>query len=117
MIPSYTRFCALLCFLKVADHTTEDGNDRLRKVRFILDHMEDLCCSLFKPGQNIAVDERMMCGKGWSSKIQYSPLKPVKWGFKVFAACDSATAICFISEFTRDKATQLEGLHITWWCV
>ena len=93
MIPAKRRFEALLCFLKVVDHHTEAVNDRLRKVRYLHDVIKQRCRELFKPSQAVAIDERMVKCKGRASFIQYCPAKPVKWGFKLFAACDTVTSI------------------------
>lgn len=93
MIPSRTCFDALMCFLKIVDHTTENPGDRLRKIRYLYDHMRERCRKLYKPGQFIAVDEGMIKSKGRSHFIQYLPNKPVKWGFKQFALCDSETSV------------------------
>ena len=110
MIPSRSRFEALLCFLKIVDHTAENPADKLRKVRFLNDHMKSTCRKLFKPGQFVAIDERMVRCKGRSSFIQYLPNKPVKWGFKIFASCDSATSILCDFEVYTGQADVQGGL-------
>ena len=110
MISSYRRFQGLLCFFKVVSHTTEDANDRLRKVRYLYDHMRERCRSLLKPGQNVAIDERMIRSKGHTPMRQYLPNKPTKWGFKEFAACDSATAIMFNFELYTGQEDTAGGL-------
>ena len=70
-----------MSFLKVVDSANEDPNDRLRKVRYLYDHMEDTCNALFKPGQFISVNERMIKSKGRFLFKQYLP-KPEKWEFR-----------------------------------
>ena len=78
MIPAKRRFEAILCFLKVIDHRTEAANDRLRKVCYLHDIIEQHCRDYFKPSQAVAIYERMMRCKGCASFIQYCPAKPVK---------------------------------------
>lgn len=94
IIPSRTRFQGLLCFFKVVDCFSEDAADRLKKVRFIYEHMQQKCRTLFQPGQSISVDERVVRSKARFSFRQYLPKKPVKWGTKVWALCDSKTSFC-----------------------
>ena len=113
MIPSRMRFEALLCFLKVVDHEQEDPNDRLRKVRYLYDHMRDTCQTVFVPGQRLSVDERMIKHKGRAIFKQNLPKKPVKWGFKVFSVCDAETGmLCNFDLYTgqTDDANEGEGL-------
>ena len=110
MIPSHKRFKALLSFRKVVDSANEDPNDRLRKVRYLYDHMRDTCNALFKLGQFISVDERIK-SKGRFLLKQYLPKKPVKWGFKVFVACGAQTSVLFNFDiYTGKDAADDEGL-------
>jgi len=47
--------------------------------------------SLFCLGQWVSLDEGMIPFKGRSFLKQYLPMKPIKWGFKLFALCCAAT--------------------------
>ena len=73
MIPSLGRFQALLTFLKVVDHTSEEQDDRLRKVRFLCNILRQKCLSLYKSGQVMSVDERMVQSKAHFAYKQYLP--------------------------------------------
>ena len=95
LISSRRRFKSLLAFFKVVDHTTEDPEDRLKKVRFLYESVRDSCSALFQPAQDISVDERIVRSKARYIFRQYLPNKPVRWGTKIFAACDSSTSYCF----------------------
>ena len=111
MIKTRRRFEALMCFLKVVNPNEEDQNDRLRKVRFLHDHIKERCNSLFRPGKCISVDERMIKCKGRAPFTQYLPKKPVKWGFKVFALCDAATSMLVNFEvYTGQESSGEKGL-------
>ena len=89
MIPTFARYKSVLAFLHVVDHRNEDPNDKIRKVRFLYDHFRERCKALFQPYQNIAIDERMVKSKARFSYKQFIKNKPVKFGFKIFALCDS----------------------------
>ena len=80
MIKTRRCFEALMCFLKVVNPNEEDQNDRLRKVRFLHDHIKERCNSLFRPGKYIGVDERMIKFKGRAPFTQYLPKKTGQMG-------------------------------------
>ncbi|XP_063958469.1 piggyBac transposable element-derived protein 4-like [Lytechinus pictus] len=92
---SRDRYKAIMSFLHVVDPDTEDPNDVLRKVRFLLDHMKQTCQALYQPHEHIAIDERMVRSKGRFSIRQYIRDKPTKWGFKLWVVADSKTGYTF----------------------
>ena len=110
MIPTFLRYKALLSFLHVVDPSTEDPADKLRKVRQLNDHFQKQCHDLFQPHQKIAIDERMIKSKVHVSFKQYISNKPVRFGFKVFALCDSTFHYLFnFKIYTgRDQPGQVE---------
>ena len=75
MIPCRRRFMALMTFLPVMDHTTEKVGDRLRKVHFLVEHIQTACQTFFQLGQNISIDERMIKSKGRVILKQHMPKK------------------------------------------
>ena len=97
---SRNRFEEIFWNLHLCDNTSmpkrgEEGFDRLFKVR---GYLNSLCSSFqrcFRPFQRVAVDEMMIPFKGRSSLKQYMPMKPVKRGFKIWAACDCNTSYLF----------------------
>lgn len=53
----------------------------------------------------------MVKSKARISFEQYIPSKPVKWGFKVYAACGATTGIlCNTEEYTGQEQADGEGL-------
>ena len=83
------RFKALLAFLHV-DVPDNDPADRLHKVRFVYDKVRTASAQLWQPKQHVSLDERMIRFKGRHSMKVYVKNKPVKWGFKTYALCDSS---------------------------
>ena len=102
---SRNAFSAILTFLHVGDcdPASFDINDRLHKVRNILDKLRDNCQKYFYPSQNISVDERMVKNKGRFSCKQYVRAKPVRWGFKLWVLADSSTGYTYNFQVYRGK--------------
>ncbi|XP_051575096.1 piggyBac transposable element-derived protein 3-like isoform X1 [Myxocyprinus asiaticus] len=86
---SRDRYKALLAALLVVDPTTEDNQDRLRKLCYLMDHLKPKCQQLFQPNQNLAIDEHMVKSKAWSGFKQYMNGKPTRWGFKLWVIATS----------------------------
>ena len=82
------------------DHLAPRGDpsyDRLGKVRPLIEHLSERFEDVYKPTQNVAVDEAMIKFQGRSSLKQYMPMKPVKWGIKVWVLGDSSNG--YFSKF------------------
>lgn len=80
---SRNRFSSLKRFLHFVDNNADnDSNDKLAKVRPVIDAVRD-CCVLVEPEEFHSIDEQIIPSKTKYSKIrQYNPKKPKKWGFK-----------------------------------
>ena len=63
--------------------------DPLFKIRPLITHLQKKFRSI-PPSQMMCVDEQLVPFKGQSYMKQYIPSKPHKWGFKVFALCNTA---------------------------
>ena len=75
------------------DHLAPRGDpsyDWLGKVRPLIEHLSERFEDVYKPTQNLAVDEAMIKFQGRSSLKQYMPMKPVKRGIKVWVLGDSS---------------------------
>ncbi|XP_033100412.1 piggyBac transposable element-derived protein 4-like [Anneissia japonica] len=70
-------------------------NDRLFKVRPILDHLLSRFRELYIPGQNISIDEGMLSWCGRLGFRVYNKDKPKKYGIKSYVLTDSATSYCW----------------------
>ena len=82
------------------DHLAPRGDpfyDRLGKVRPLIEHLSERFEDVYKPTQNVAVDEAMIKFQGRSSLKQYMPMKPVKRGIKVWVLGDSSNG--YFSKF------------------
>lgn len=65
--------------------------DRLGNVRPLTDMVGRALVSSYVPGRDVVVDEAMIPFKVRSSLKQYTPMKPVKRGIKVWCLADGKT--------------------------
>nr|XP_054750142.1 piggyBac transposable element-derived protein 4-like [Lytechinus pictus] len=105
-IKSRDRFRAVMSFLHIVDHTAEDPNDPMRKVRYLLDHMKNACKKLYQPSEHISIDERMVRSKARFQFRQYIRDKPTKWGFKLWVLADSQTGYTWNFDVYIGKAAK-----------
>lgn len=78
--------------IHVSDPTHPDDNDKLGKIRILLDHMVKKCKELYQASLKISVDERMVKSRGRFGFRQFIPAKPVRYGFKLWCICDAKSA-------------------------
>ncbi|XP_061184352.1 piggyBac transposable element-derived protein 4-like [Saccostrea echinata] len=78
-------------------HFSDDRNnndDKLHKVRMILDTLRSSFQQEYIPHQHVSVDEAMIPFKGRLGMKQYMKDKPIKFGIKMWVAADAVTAYC-----------------------
>lgn len=81
------RFLSILKFLHFADNTTVRTEDRLYKIRNIIETIVDSFKSSIRPGKNIVIDESMVPWRGRLRFRQYIPGKRHKYGVKLYKLC------------------------------
>lgn len=81
---SRNRFTDILRMLRFVDHSHPDPNDRLFKIRPILEKIVHNIKSLYSPGQHLSIDEAMILWRGRLSFRQYIPNKRHKYGIKLY---------------------------------
>ena len=89
-IPKH-RFMTLWKYLHLVDPTSEDRNDLHCKVRPLVTRLERGFAEAYTPGKNITVDEGLVKFNGRLSFKQYMPMKPDKFGIKVWLLADADT--------------------------
>jgi hypothetical protein len=75
------QFYTPLCWFCWLD---EERPDKLIKIRWYLDYLDQKCSYNFIPKTNATFDESMIKFKGRLLFRQYLPAKPTKWGVKLF---------------------------------
>ncbi|XP_068221401.1 piggyBac transposable element-derived protein 4-like [Palaemon carinicauda] len=90
-IMSRDRYEIIRSCLDFADNSVDGNDDRLYKIKPILDIVKDLYSKYYVSGRDLSVDESIVKFKGRLFFKQYMPKKPTKWGIKVWSLCDSKT--------------------------
>nr|CAI5823359.1 unnamed protein product [Callosobruchus analis] len=78
------RFTDILRILRFVDHSTAKTEDRLFKIRPILEKVVENIKSVYSPGQHLSIDEAMILWRGRLSFPQYIPNKRHKYGIKLY---------------------------------
>ena len=68
-----------------------DKDDKLYKIRPLIEHFTNVSQSLYSPERELTIDESMIKFNGRSKFKVYMPLKPVKYGFKAYVLTEAST--------------------------
>lgn len=90
-VMSRDRYMSILSVLHFCDNNNIDRNDKLFKIRMLLNHVRKAYSDTFYPFQNLCIDESLMLFKGRLSFKQYIPSKRHRFGIKFFVLCDCET--------------------------
>ena len=85
------HFTTLGKYFHLPDPNTENPADLLCKVRLLVTLLEQKFSEAYTPGKNITVDKGLVKFNGRLSFKQYMPMKPDKFGIKVWLLADADT--------------------------
>ncbi|KAH3763033.1 Transposase IS4 [Pelomyxa schiedti] len=71
----------------------DNPSDRLRSIRFLIEHFNNKFTSLWHPGRNVTIDEAIVPFKGLLNFRVYVKNKPKGTGVKIFMLADEYSAI------------------------
>ena len=83
------RFFSLTSNLHFADNQNAVPGDRLAKLGRVIGILDDACCRVYTPKQNVSVDESLWPYQGRHHARQYNPSKRARYGMKVYKLCAS----------------------------
>ena len=83
---SRERFERIMCFLHFGDQPKFE-DDRLAKIRMILDHFNKVMSEIITPDKKLSLDESMMLWCGRLMFRQYIKNKCHKYGIKFYDLC------------------------------
>ena len=97
-----TRFLEISRFLHFVDNslfnpTSSSENDRIWKVRPVIDELSKRFLDVYSTHQANSIDEAMIPFKGRSTLKQYLPMKPIKRGIKVWTRADAENG--YVAQF------------------
>ncbi|KAJ8405604.1 hypothetical protein AAFF_G00315840 [Aldrovandia affinis] len=107
------RFAMIWRYLHLQDNQANDvdRSDKLWKLRWFLNYLTSQFQSLYEVNGYVTVDESMVKFKGRLAFCQYLPLKPTKWGVKVWVMAESSTGyITNFQVYTGREGTGEKGL-------
>lgn len=81
------RFDAIMSNIHLANNETNDGSDKLYKVRQLFD-MLNLSFKQISPGPTVSIDESIIPYYGRHGLKQFIKGKPIRFGFKLWVAAD-----------------------------
>ena len=110
------RFLAILSNLHLVDNTLDPGDDRLYKVRPFITMMRETF-DIYTHEEQISIDEGTCPFKGRVKFRVYNPMKPNKFGIKLYQACEATSGYCirfdiYDGDQNRSCATYCEALGI-----
>ena len=108
-----TRFTQIKRYLHFSDDTQiANQNDKLFKVRLILDNLRKSFQEEYIPHREVSVDEAMIPFKGQLGMKQYMKDKPVKFGIKMWVAADAVSAYCYNFEVYIGKNNDIVNKNL-----
>ena len=105
------RYFQLLKVLHFVDNSSGSSvEDRLWKVRPIIDPLVSRYKSAFKPYRNLCIDESLLLWKGRLFFKQYIPTKRNRFGIKLYVLCDALTRY-ILNFFVYAGGKEIEYTH------
>ena len=89
-----TKFSMINSFLHLNDNTQPNKQDKLYKIKPIIEYLNSKFMKYYELGNSLSIDEGMIKFNGLVSFKQYIKIKPVKYGVKAFLIADSFNYYC-----------------------
>ena len=106
------RFTSIMRFLNFGEEPATE-NDRLAKIRFLLNHLNNTVPELFTPDKELSLDESMMLWRGRLVFRQYIKNKRHKYGIKFFELCTNDGFVLKTEIYSGQKFQDPESLGQT----
>jgi hypothetical protein len=100
------RFIAISSYLHFVNPQLQPIGDKMFKLRPVIDHLNHVFGSAVELGAQCSFDEGKIASKSkYLPAKTYDPMKPKKWGLKLFMLCCARTSFCTKFEvYGNDKA-------------
>lgn len=90
----FRRFLAITRFLHFSNNEFSDKDDKMTKVRSVIDYMNDKFEELYTPEQNVSIDESLMKCKARLGCVVFVRIKRARYGIKFYKLCESESGYC-----------------------
>jgi hypothetical protein len=116
----FRRFFLISRFLHFSDNESVIRDDRIYKIRPVVEYLNRKFLSLYIPSENISLDESIMKFRGRLAYVQFNPSKRARFGIKYYKLCESSSGYCMTfkiytgqdalenSDFTASESVVLE---------
>lgn len=111
-VMSRNRFQSIMRFLNFGEEPSFQ-NDRLSKVRFLLNHLNSTVADVYTPEKELSLDESMMLWRGRLVFRQYIKNKRHKYGVKFFELCTNDGFVLKAEIYSGVKFADTEALGQT----
>ena len=109
-VMSRERFQSIMQFLHFGDEP-QQPDDRLAKVRFLINHLNNNMPEIYTPHKELSLDESMML---WSGRLVFRQyIKRHKYGVKFFELCTDDGLVMKVQIYSGTKLTDTESLGQT----
>lgn len=100
------RYLLILRYLHFTNNYGPQPNDRLWKMRTILEMIRGKMRTFFQPYQKLVIDESLILFRGRLCFIQYIPSKRHRFGIKFYVICDCKTG--YVLDFLVYSGTDID---------
>lgn len=102
---SRDRFLLILRCLHFTDNEARVTDDRLFKIRFVIDHFNKKMADIYYPGKELSLDESMVLWRGRLVFRQYIKNKRHKYGVKIYTLTEPNGLVlnCFVYTGQADE--------------
>jgi len=107
---SRDEFYIIKRYIRFHDHLNIDSNDPFYKIRPLFAEILENTNSLYRPPKNIALDESLVKYDDRSAYKVYMPMKPIKYGFKVYSVVPSDVPIVLNMEIHDGRKRSLRNI-------
>ncbi|KAG8239904.1 hypothetical protein J437_LFUL019476 [Ladona fulva] len=90
----FRRFLGISRFLHFTNNEKVDRNDRIKKVRWVVDYLNEKLCQQYTPDSEVSIDESLMNFKGRLSYVQFIASKRARFGIRFYKLCESSSGYC-----------------------
>jgi hypothetical protein len=105
----FKRFVLLSKFLHFTNNKNLPGNDRVRKIAPVLNHLKRNFREAYYPQENVVIDDSLIKFRGRLCYIQSNPQKGARFGVKICKICESVSGYCLgFSVYAGKDADQAE---------